>query len=146
MPEKLEFDEEAAAVVRRALELDEILPDMGAADILSFFPKSGLYRYADGEALLRQGESDKDMCVVVAGTVAVTRRGGASSGKLGELGAGALLGEIAVLRGEGHAADASAAGEARVFRLSAPDVESLLTGNPALAEHLKRLALKRLRG
>ena len=145
MSETIAIDEAAARILRDALKLDEFFPDMRPEDIAAFFPQSGLCRYAAREYVLTQGEAGRDVFVVVEGSVTVTRMGEGSGSKLGALGPGELLGEIALALNGTRTATAIATNGAVLFRLAYPDVESLLIGNPPLGEHLKGLAQRRLR-
>lgn len=68
---------------------------------------------AVGETVIREGESAAELHVVVSGKLRLTRGGAA----LGEIGAGELLGEIALLVGGAHPYGAVAEAEATLIAL-----------------------------
>ena len=86
MPETLELSTEVAGLLRKALELDEFFPNMRAADIRSFFPKSALHRYAKQDFVIREGETSRDVYVVVQGRVMITHKSDKACGLLAALG------------------------------------------------------------
>jgi CRP/FNR family transcriptional regulator/voltage-gated potassium channel len=86
--------------------------DLTAAEIDEARASIELRRFADGEALMLQGAASDGAYVIVAGRVAVTARlPGGGETPVSELGAGDLLGEMALLlRGGKRSASARAAG------------------------------------
>ncbi|MFH1723555.1 MAG: cyclic nucleotide-binding domain-containing protein [Elusimicrobiota bacterium] len=146
MPENLEFDDQIAGLLKRTLKLEKFFPAMKPADAAMLFPMSGLYRYAKDEYVIRQGETSKDLFIVESGTVAITQTMGTAGAQLAALGPGEIFGEIALVRDGVRVASAVAAEECRIFRVAYPDIQSLRSGNPELAEHLARLAQRRSEG
>jgi CRP-like cAMP-binding protein len=63
---------------------------------------------------------------------------------LATLGPGTLLGEIALLRDGSRTATVVAAVDCQIYRLVFEDLQYILKNNPALGEHLRALAQKRL--
>jgi len=60
MAKKLALDDASAAVVRKALCLDEVLPDLKAVGVSTLFPSSALYEYAADEHIIEQEEEGRD--------------------------------------------------------------------------------------
>lgn len=98
-------------------------------------------RFADGEALMHAGESGDSMFVIVSGTVRVTRPGVSLA-----LGAGEIVGEIAVLTGGQRTADVVAEGEVVALEISRDDVLSVLEQDSGAALALIAVLAARLRG
>lgn len=144
MPERVELDNEAAARVRAALKLELFYPALTAAELQNLFPDSGLYRYADGDFVIQQGEASQDLYIVHAGSVTVTQTLGTAGGNLAALGPGETFGEIAIVRGGFRSANVVALEPSLIYRLNRSDVARVLKANPELGRHLVELARKRL--
>ena len=147
MPDELPLDDEAASLLRPALRLERFFPGrMTARNARKLFPHSALCRYAPYEVVLAQGEESKDLHVICSGSVLITKTLGSAAVHLATLAKGDIFGEIALIRDGARVANAIAAEESRVFRLSLLDVQGLMAGNAELSEHLKRLAAERAEG
>jgi CRP-like cAMP-binding protein len=141
---KEQTDNATAETVMKALQLEKVLPNLTAEEASEFFPKSGLYSYEKDEYIIEQGEESKDLFVVIAGTVAITQTFGTASGQVATLEAGKLFGEIALVAQGVRVASAIAGEGAKVFCFVQEDIERAMKAKPALTEHLRDLALKRL--
>lgn len=145
MAEALPLDDKTADLLRPALKLEHFFPQgLNAKLVRLLFPNSGLFRYAADEFIVCQGEESKDLYVICAGAVLITKTLGTAGVRLATLGAGDLFGEIALVQDGVRVANAIAAETTRVFRLATLDVGALVTRNPGLAAHLKELARRRL--
>lgn len=98
-------------------------------------------RAADGDVLMRQGETGDEFFVVIEGNVVVEREGR----RLGRLGPGDFLGEIALIDGRPRTATASADGEARLLVLDHPRFDTLLEEFPGVGREVSRVLVDRLR-
>jgi NTE family protein/lysophospholipid hydrolase len=84
-----------------------------------------------GEVLLREGESDDSIYVVISGRLRVVRRPpDGEEAVLAELGPGETVGEMALIAGEPRSADVYAIRDTQLARLSKQAVERLLVRHP----------------
>jgi putative iron-dependent peroxidase len=98
-------------------------------------------RAADGEVLMRQGETGDEFFVVVSGHVAVEREGQ----RLARLGPGDFLGEIALIDGRPRTATAIADGEAHLLVLGNQQFETVIEEFPGLGRQVARALVDRIR-
>ena len=96
---------------------------------------------ADGDVLMRQGETGDEFLVVVEGNVLVERKGR----RLARLGPGDFLGEIALIDGRPRTATARADGDARLLVLDHGQFDALLDEFPGVGRHVARALVERLR-
>jgi len=89
-----------------------------------------------GQVLVREGASGGSLFVILSGNVAVTR-GGRRIGRLGE---GDLLGEVAMLAGGPRTASAVVESDARLLVVPASAVHELVEQRPTLREALEQAA------
>ncbi len=118
-------------------------PRAGADDLLAALDH---VRLEAGEILLRQGDEGSDLYLVVDGrlSVCIARPGGEST-PVGEIEAGGVVGEMALLTGQARTATAKAMVATELARLARPEFERLAAAYPeALHEFLRRI-LPRLR-
>jgi len=98
-------------------------------------------RFADGASLVRAGEPGDALHVVLDGTVSVRRRGRPSR----TLGAGSILGELALLDGGPRTASVAAQGEVVTLTVPAPRFRTLLRAEPSIAIAIAEELARRLR-
>lgn len=147
MPEEIPLDDEAAERLRPALKLERFFPSrLKAKNLRMLLPHSGVWRYAPQEFIVHQGDSSRDVHVVLTGSVEITKTLGSAGAHIAALGPGDIFGEIALLQDGVRIANAVASEECAVFRLAFVDVQALMAGNAALAEHLRGLAESRIGG
>ena len=97
--------------------------------------------YADGEAIMRMGESGSELMLLTEGTVTVERPGRSLT-----LGPGELIGEIEVLDpGRGRIADIYAVGSVRCLAISREQLVSALAADPRAAVALIEVLAARFR-
>lgn len=132
-----------AVVVARALRLESFFPEFSGELCAKVFPRSGVCVYAADELVIEQGESGRDLFVLLAGSVSVTISMGSAGAEVATLGESALLGEMALLRDGLRTASARAIIPTRAFRLMFEDMGYILQNNPELAAHLQGLAQQR---
>ena len=132
-----------ASVVSRALRLEGFFPEFSGELCSKIFPRSGVAVYAAGEFLIEQGESGRDLFVLLEGSVSVTLSMGSAGAEVATRGPEALLGEVALLRDGLRTASATASVPTRAFRLMFEDMGYILQNNPELAAHLQGLAKQR---
>jgi CRP-like cAMP-binding protein len=147
MPKKLDLDKKIGELLRPALKLDKFFKDKLSLDsVRMLFPQSGLYRYDKDEYILCQGDESKDLYIISSGSVTITKTMGTAGAELARLKPGDIFGEIALIRDGVRVASVIASGDCKVFRLDYRDIQSLMTGYPELADHLKELARQRAGG
>ena len=132
-----------ASIVARALRLDTFFPEFTGEQCSKILPRSGVGVYAAGEFVIEQGESGRDLFVLLDGSVSVTLSMGSAGAELATLGVESLLGEVALLRDGQRTASAMALVPTRAFRLMFEDMGYILQNNPELASHLQGLAQQR---
>ena len=135
--------DEEAVIVSRSLKLDSFFPEFTGELCSKIFPRSGVGSYAEGELVIEQGESGRDLFVLLEGAVSVTLSMGSAGAEVATLGPESLLGEVALLRDGLRTASARAITPTRAFRLMFEDMGYILQNNPDLAEHLQGLARQR---
>ena len=92
-----------------------------------------------GESVWRQGDDARDMLFVVNGAVSTSIQApGDRMVEIGRAGPGEILGEIALLDGQGQAMSARVTDAANVLALGRLDFEALLVGQRPGAFSLKR--------
>ena len=100
--------------------------------------------YGAGEALFAEGEEPTFVALVLAGNIAVfVERDGAEM-PLTDVGAGAILGELAVLCGMPRAASVRAKDAATVLQWDAAPFRNLLLRYPLVSERIFKESLRTL--
>jgi CRP-like cAMP-binding protein len=90
----------------------------------------------EGQVLVREGATGGSLFVILSGSVAVSR-GGRRIGRLGE---GDLLGEVAMLAGGPRTASAVVESDARLLVIPASAVHELVEQRPSLRAALEQAA------
>jgi GNAT superfamily N-acetyltransferase len=85
-------------------------------------------KYAAGDTVLAEGESDGTLSIILTGQVEIHR--GASGARVGVVGPGECLGEMAVLTPQPHSATGVALTETTTAALRAGDIEALVRQRP----------------
>lgn len=99
---------------------------------------------ADGTVLIEEGSESDEMYVVIAGELIVTKRAGGRDVELGRIGAGDVVGEIALLDDAPRTATVTAHGTSRVVYVPARAFEELLS-DPHVVRRMFRTVTSRLR-
>ena len=102
-----------------------------------------LHDLEDGEVLVREGESDSNLYVVVSGTIAVAKQDAQDNwSTLHTLGTGDLVGELSFMDDEPRYASLRAQGETRVFSLNRGKFETLLKTHPKVVYKTMRAIMR----
>jgi CRP-like cAMP-binding protein len=96
------------------------------ANIQSLFGKFEEVRYAEGEAVIRQGETGDYFYVLQSGTAKVERTSGTNTIRLAEFQVGDNFGQDALISSISRNATVTMLTSGTLMRLSKPDFESLL--------------------
>jgi len=121
-----------AAFLRR----DSPFRDLPSADLEQLAASLRPHRYAPGEALVRQGESGDDAFLIREGELDVVRATSDGEHVLARLGAGALIGEIAVLTGSGRTATVRARTDVEALVAPGDEVRAIVKRHRALVGRL----------
>ena len=97
--------------------------------------------FDEGAVVMREGERGSEVFVVVDGTLEVSRGG---EGNLGEVGAGQVVGEIALLSNQPRSATVTAATSVRALRIGGTDFLDLLERMPLLWLKITRALADRI--
>ena len=101
--------------------------------------------FAAGERLVRQDDPGDSLLVLVEGSAGVGRRAAdGSSLEIGEVRAGDVVGEMALITGERRGADVTAREPVRAFALAAEAFERLARSHPELGIVLTNVIAERL--
>jgi CRP-like cAMP-binding protein len=101
--------------------------------------------YADGEAIVRQGEVGSSMYVVQAGEVEVIREAEDGEHRLAVLGAGDFFGEMSIFEREVRSATVRALGSAQVLTVDKRTLLRRIKEDPFLAINILKGMSKRIR-
>jgi CRP-like cAMP-binding protein len=97
--------------------------------------------FDEGAVLIEEGERGREVFVVVSGKLDVSRRGDKS---LGNVGAGQVVGEIALLSNQPRSATVTAASAVSVLRIGDSDFVDLLERMPLLWLKITRTLADRI--
>ena len=93
-------------------------------------------RYLAGEVVFDEGEEGQALYVVLEGRVLICRQGDPVNGRLAEIPAGSLFGELALLDGVPRTAQARALDNCTIAALSRADFNGLLETHAATASKI----------
>ncbi|HEX7271442.1 MAG TPA: cyclic nucleotide-binding domain-containing protein [Casimicrobiaceae bacterium] len=97
----------------------------------------------DGEVLVKEGEADNHLYVIVHGLLRVAKNlGSPEEVTLFTIGAGDFADELSFMDGTQHYASLLAAGETRVLGLEREKLESLLTARPDIVYRVMRAIIR----
>ena len=134
MAKDSDYEVHSAYPLSAELESDEI---KALAGIIS------IKHLNDSEILIREGEIDDALHIVIKGRLAATRNtGGDEYVTLHTLQAGDIAGAMGFIDGTEHSATLRALGEVDVYTLERPAFESLLQGHPALVYKVMRSIIR----
>ena len=93
-------------------------------------------RYLKGEIIFDQGEDGQALYVVISGRVLICRQGEPETGRIAEVEAGGVFGELALLDNAPRAVQARAEEDCVLAALSRGDFESLLDTHAVIASKI----------
>ena len=128
-----------------ATDVDRLarLPLFGELDAYDLGHVAGWLRdveLAPGDILIRQGAMPDDVYVLEDGTVEVTRDGE----RIATLGAGDVVGEIALVDPQRRTATVQAATPVHAVALNLRDLPEMASEMPEIVRHLRSIAERRL--
>ena len=92
--------------------------------------------YLKGEIVFDEGEEGQALHIVIAGRVLICRQGEPETGRITEIEAGVVFGELALLDNVPRSAQALAADDCVLASLSRSDFESLLDTHAVIASKI----------
>jgi small-conductance mechanosensitive channel/CRP-like cAMP-binding protein len=131
-----------------ALQRQEAFALLEPAEVAALATTAQVHRYADGDAVTRQGDHSRTLLVLRSGAVDVYVNG--VGGKTGPVHvarreAPAVFGEYALLTGEPRSATLIARGAAECLQIGEESVRHMLQARPELAESLAAMLVERQR-
>ncbi len=93
-------------------------------------------RYLKDEIIFDEGEEGQTLYIVLSGRVLICRQGEPETGRIAEVPAGVLFGELALLDGAPRAAQARAAEDSVLASLSRADFKNLIETNAVIASKI----------
>jgi CRP-like cAMP-binding protein len=100
--------------------------------------------FAQGEAIVRQGQSGDSMFVILSGRARVLLE--PSGQEVAMLPAGGVFGEMSMLTGDPRTATVRAADDVTVLEISAANFRELAVANPSLLDHVSSIVSARRTG
>jgi small-conductance mechanosensitive channel/CRP-like cAMP-binding protein len=156
-PQRMVFMHEVndeAREKQRVAKTAQNLTALRAVDFLAALPATELEKlsrsaeahlYAEGEVIVRKGDTADDMYIVRTGQVSVmmTNGNGAQKREVAKLGAGKFFGEMALMTGEPRTADVVAKTDAELLVITHGAFQATLAAHPELAETVSRVIAER---
>lgn len=93
-------------------------------------------RYLKGEIIFDEGEEGQTVYVIITGRVLICRQGEPETGRITEIGAGVVFGELALLEDAPRAAQARAIDDCVLASLARGDFEGLLDTHAVIASKI----------
>src|ERR1035437_3584434 len=121
----------------------EIFSPLSEEEIERLANESSTRIYAPGEAIVRQGEEGKSMCVIVRGHVKVQIPEKDGIKTINDLRENDFFGEMSLLTGEPRTATVVAVDETEVLRIDTNGLKPIFEGNPALVQSIYELVEER---
>lgn len=126
------------------LALVDVFQPLSEADREALAERMRPELFADGEALVRQGESGASLFIVADGNLAVrVRNRSGSETVVAELGPGQYFGELSLLTGAERSATVVASGDVLVYEIEKRHIEPYLTASPEVADLMSQVLAKR---
>ena len=121
-------------------KLFSLLDESGRDKLVNF---AAPVTFKSGELILREGDTGESFFVLTSGKIRVLAEGFDGDRELGDLGPGAVFGEIAAINGEPRTATVVAEEESTAVKFIRSDILELLEAYPQMEQALKRIGLMR---
>lgn len=118
-----------------------LFADLGRGELEELLALVREVSFDEGTWVVRRGEPDAGLHIIVAGTVGVVL----DDEELATLSKGSFFGEISALLGEDTVADVVARSHLRCLIVPAPDVEQFLLTNPLVMLRMLKAEARRVR-
>ena len=128
------MDSEPGQVVSRLLESTKWADDFSAKEVDALARWFVAYTVDKGGAIVREGEREAFMCLIVEGKVSVTKKGTVPGSRLIQMmGPGTMIGEMSLIDGEPRSASVRAAEPTTVLAMNKQDFDRFCDQMPRLA-------------
>ena len=117
---------------------------MGDKSLQAILRRGEITFHSPGDAVMRQGDTDNNLFILVSGTLEVFREEDDIRSRLGFLRSGSFFGEMALVTQSPRSASIVAQEPSVVLRVSWDLLESILELDPTLADELARYTRMRL--
>jgi len=132
--------------LRERLRGFPILTDMGDAAAKRLLAEADWFCLPGGTSLLREGEDDRALFLVVSGSLGVFVQDEQGPKRLvAHVPAGETVGEMSLITGEAHSAALVALRDTELLRLAPKAFDALIARHPRLMLNLMKILVKRLR-
>jgi CRP-like cAMP-binding protein len=118
--------------------------DLSKDAFLSLVARMGYLKVPADHQIVREGEEGASLFVVVQGEAKVTRDEEGAPHLMATLGAGALFGELALIRAKPRGATVTTSHASELFEIAREAVEQVAASHPAITEDLVQFARRRL--
>ncbi len=112
------------------------LPELTKTDLNKIIERSGTENILAGTTLINAGVNPGSLLVIIQGNVQVETDYHGQSLILAECGAGQIIGEMALIDGQGASASVVASTDVEIARISHRDLQQLCKSDPAFGMHL----------
>lgn len=120
----------------------DTFPEVGR--LLAEIPDIEALRFRDGETLIREGEEDRCLYLVLSGSLVISRGGEPLAGEECTPGSPTIVGEMAYFGARVRTATVTSVGATQTLRLQPPHLDRVMEDYPALTRLLCRQFTHRL--
>ena len=129
----------------QALKRIPLLANLPHADVVAMAERVTERKFDPGAQLIVEGTSGSSIFLIVSGKCEVRRKAGGGSARLALLEPGDFFGELSVIDPAPRTATVTAYEEVQVFELGGYEFRNALQGNRAMADHVIKVLVARLR-
>jgi N-acetylglutamate synthase-like GNAT family acetyltransferase len=127
-------DRREGGLVAQAAQATELFQHLDEGDIYHLAQLGSLRTLAEGEYLIRQGDTGDQIYIILSGTMQVLIDGN----EVGRVGTGETVGEMALLKAETRVADVIALEAVQVVEIQCSDLMRLMNNRPRLGSIVMR--------
>ena len=134
------------SALQERLKNFRILEEVGDQGLRRLLSAADWFGLPGGSQLMRDGENDRAVFLVVTGSLGVFVEGDEGSKRLvATIPAGETVGEMSLLTGESHSATLVALRDTELLRIGPKAFDGLITRHPRLMFNLLKIVVRRLR-
>ncbi|MBN9018562.1 MAG: cyclic nucleotide-binding domain-containing protein [Rhizobiales bacterium] len=129
--------------IAATLEKLTLFEGFSPADIETLANRAHIRSFPAGDALIRQGDLDSCMFVLLSGKARVTFHAPGGSREVAVVGKGDIVGEISVLTGSARTATVTAIEPVSAIEIDKPAFSDAIAGRKPLLEHIASIVEQR---